>query len=169
MIHLKQLICTLVCLFAVAGCATQLGKNKPGLTGEDKKESTQTARDLETMYQSGRKYQEEARFTEAITTYENILAIDPHYSEAHNGLGVIYSIQGKFEPALQHLQRAVALAPLASHLRNNLGYTYFLLGRKPEAISEFEQALRLDPGNEKARANIATIRNKVDTAETIGE
>lgn len=169
MVNLKQLLCILACLFVVAGCATPPGKNKLGLTSEGRKDSTQTTHDLETMYQLGRKYQDEAQFAEAITTYENILAIDPNYAEAHNGLGVIYSIQGRFEPALQHLQKAVALAPLASHLRNNLGYTYLLLGREPEAISEFEQALRLDPENEKARANLAAIRNKTDTTDTKGE
>ena len=169
MFNFKQLPCILACVFLLVGCATQPGKNKMGSASADGKENVQTTHDLETMYQLGRKYQDEARFLEAITTYENILSINPNYAEAHNGLGVIYSIQGKFEPALQHLQRAVALAPLASHLRNNLGYTYFLLGRKPEAISEFEQALRLDPGNEKARANLAAIHSKADTTDTTGE
>ncbi len=169
MFNFKQLPWILACIFLLAGCATQPGKNKMGSTSNDVKESVQITHDLETMYQLGRKYQNEARFPEAITTYENILAIDPNYAEAHNGLGVIYSIQGRFEPALQHLQKAVALAPLASHLRNNLGYTYFLLGRRPEAINEFEQALRLEPENEKARANLAAIRSKTDTTDTTGK
>lgn len=169
MFNLKHLLGLLTCLFLLAGCATQPGESKLGSAGTGGKEGISATHDLEIMYQLGRKYQDEAQFAQAITTYENILSIDPNYAEAHNGLGVIYSIQGKFEPALQHLQRAVALAPLASHLRNNLGYTYFLLGRKPEAISEFEQALRLDPANEKARANIAAIRSKADTMDTTGE
>lgn len=163
MFNLTQRLWILVCLFLLAGCATQPGKNKPGSTDKSGKESQQIARDLEKLYQSGRNYQEEAQFAEAITAYENILAIDPHYAEAHNGLGVIYAIQGKFEPALQHLQKAVALAPLASHLHNNLGYAYLLMGRKAEAISAFERALQLDPENLSARANLNVIRNKTET------
>lgn len=163
MINLKQLLWILASLFILAGCATQPGKNKAGPTGNAGKDSQQIVLELEAKYQLARSYQEEAQFADAITAYENILMIDPDYAEAHNGLGVIYSIQGKFEPALQHLQRAVALAPLASHLHNNLGYTYLLLGREDEAIRSFEQALRLDPENQKARANLAAIRNKTDT------
>jgi Tfp pilus assembly protein PilF len=163
MFNIKQLLWILACLLLLAACAAQPGKNKLGSADNTGKDSQQIARDLEKMYQLGRSYQDEAQFPEAITAYENILAIDPNYAEAHNGLGVIYSIQGKFEPALQHLQKAVALAPLASHLHNNLGYTYLLLGQEPEAIKAFEQALRLDPENFKARANLAAIRNKTNT------
>ena len=81
MFNFKQLPWILACIFLFAGCATQPGKNKMGSTSGDAKESAQTPHDLETMYQLGRKYQDEARFTEAITTYENILAIDPNYAE----------------------------------------------------------------------------------------
>lgn len=163
MFNLTQLSWLLASLLLLAGCATQPGKSSLESTSVNRKDSQQIARDLEKMYRLARKYQDEAQFAEAITTYENMLAIDPNYAEAHNGLGVIYSIQGDFDPALQHLQQAVALAPLASHLHNNLGYTYLLLGRKSEAISAFEQALRLDPENLHARANLTAIRNQTET------
>ncbi|MDV6343378.1 tetratricopeptide repeat protein [Nitrosomonas sp. Is37] len=174
MFNLKQLLGILTCLFLLAGCASQQNKNQlesTGSTGNGGKVSQQITHDLEAMYQSGRTYQEEASFPEAITTYENILAIDPDYAEAYNGLGVIYAIQEKFEPALLHLQKAITLEPLASHLHNNLGYTYLLMGREAEAIRSFKQALRLDPGNQKARANLTAIhyKNRTDTTSTTRE
>jgi Flp pilus assembly protein TadD len=162
MSNLKRLLYIMGCLILFTGCATQPGSYQRGSTGMPEKDNQQIARDLERMYQQGRQYQQEAQFSEAITIYENILAIDPNYAEAHNGLGVIYAIQGKYEPALQHLHRAVSLAPLATHLHNNLGYAYLLAGREAEAISAFEQALRLDPENSGARANLNAIRNQID-------
>lgn len=162
MCNLKRLLWVLGCLILFAGCATQPGKYQHGSTGNSEKDSQQIARELERMYQQGRQYQEEAQFPEAITIYENILATNPNYAEAHNGLGVIYAIQGRYEPALQHLHRAVSLAPLATHLHNNLGYAYLLAGREAEAIKAFEQALRLDPENSGARANLNAIRNQID-------
>lgn len=163
MFNLKRLLWMLGCLLVFTGCASQPGKHPWKTTGATEKNSQQTARDLERMYQIGRNYQQEAQFSEAITTYQNILAIAPDHAEAHNGLGVIYSIQEKYEPALQHLQRAVSLAPLASHLHNNLGYTYLLMGRETEALGAFEQALSLDPDNLAARANLNAIRHKTET------
>lgn len=162
MFNLKQWLSLLGCLILFTGCASQPGKHLSESTGNNKKDNQQVARDLQQMYQSARQYQEEAHFAEAITTYENILAIDPNYAEAHNGIGVIYAIQGRYELALQHLQKAVALAPLASHLHNNLGYAYLLQGRESEAVSAFEKALRLDPENLNARANLAAIHNKTN-------
>lgn len=163
MFNLKQRLWILGCLMLFTGCASQPGKYPMGSAGATEKNNQQIAHDLERMYQLGRKYQEEAQFSEAITTYENILAINPNYAEAHNGLGVIYAIQGKFEPALQHLQKAVSLSPLASHLHNNLGYAYLLMGREAEAIRAFEHALQLDPENLNARANLNALRNPTDT------
>nr|WP_281722362.1 tetratricopeptide repeat protein [Nitrosomonas nitrosa] len=163
MVNLKRLLMVLGCLLLFTGCASQLGKQATGSAGVSEKNQQQLTQRMEEMYQLGRKQQEAAQFSEAITTYEHILAINPNHAEAHNGLGVIYAIQGRFEPALQHLQKAVSLAPLASHLRNNLGYAYLLMGRDAEAIGAFEHALRLDPENVNARANLNAIRNKTET------
>lgn len=163
MFNSNQLLWMLSCLLLITGCASQPGKHSMGSSGASEKNQQQLAQRMEEMYQLGRKQQEAVQFSEAITTYEHILAIDPNHAEAHNGLGVIYAIQGRFEPALQHLQKAVSLAPLASHLRNNLGYAYLLMGRDAEAIGAFEHALRLDPENVNARANLNAIRNKTET------
>lgn len=158
MLHcLRQLLSLTACFLFLVGCATQSANNL--LTQSDTLGAKkQNGPDLVKLYLQGKKHQENAQYSEAVSAYEAILAKDPDFVEAHNGLGVIYSVQEKFELALNHLQTAVRLAPLAAHLHNNLGYTYFLLGQNEKAIKEFEQSLHLDPDNEKAQFNLSLIQ-----------
>lgn len=158
MLHcLRQLLSLAVCFLFLVGCATQSANNL--LTQSDTVGAKkQNGADLVKLYLQGKKYQENAQYSEAVSAYEAILAKDPDFVEAHNGLGVIYSVQEKFELALNHLQTAVRLAPLATHLHNNLGYTYFLIGQNEKAIKEFEQSLHLDPDNVKAQFNLSLIQ-----------
>lgn len=161
MLHcLRQLLSLAGCFLLLVGCATQSTNSL--LTQNDAPSAKkQMGPDLVKLYLQGKKYQENANYSEAISAYEAILAKDPDFVEAHNGLGVIYSAQEKFELALQHLQTAVKLAPLATHLHNNLGYTYFLLGQDEKAIKAFEQSLYLDPENERAQFNLSLAHQKI--------
>lgn len=160
MLHcLRQLLSLAVCFLFLVGCATQPTNNL--LTQSDTPGAKkQNGADMVKLYLQGKKYQENAQYADAVLAYEAILAKDPDFVEAHNGLGVIYSVQEKFELALQHLQTAVKLAPFATHLHNNLGYTYFLLGQDEKAIKAFEQSLYLDPDNERAQFNLSVAYQK---------
>lgn len=161
MLHcLRQLLSLTACFLFLVGCATQSANNL--LTQSDTLGAKkQNGSDMVKLYLQGKKHQENAQYADAVLAYESILAKDPDFVEAHNGLGVIYSVQEKFELALQHLQTAVKLAPFATHLHNNLGYTYFLLGQDEKAIKAFEQSLYLDPDNERAQFNLSVAYQKL--------
>lgn len=106
------------------------------------------------FYQLGRYYQGQDRLALAAEAYQKALAIDPGFTEAHNGLATIYAIQGKYEQAHQELKAAIATAPDAARLYNNLGYLNFLEGRNAEAIAAFTKATELEPANQKAWNNL---------------
>lgn len=161
MLKIKRQVWVLVCVFFLGGCALPPGKDKPGLNAGAKPDAQHTIIDAGRMYQSGRSHQEQNNYSQALAAYKKTLAVDPDYVEAHNGLGVVYSLQGQHELALQHLQMAISLAPMASHLHNNLGYAYLLQGRASEAANAFEQSLRLDPKNQEARSNLAVAYERM--------
>lgn len=157
MFKVRKLVLALGCATVLGGCASssEMWSVKPVMNIKH------AAKDSESMYRLGRYYQGKINYTEAIAAYEKALAADPNYVEAHNGLGVAYSLQGRHELAQRHLARAIELAPNAVHLHNNLGYAYLIQGRDGEAAAAFEQALRLEPANQKALANLAIAYERV--------
>lgn len=114
-------------------------------------------------YRLGRYYQGQNRLELAIESYQKALAIDPHFTDAHNGLGTVYASQGKYEQALAEFNAVIATAPGAAHIYNNLGYLNFLEGNYTEAVIAFTHATSLDPGNEKARNNLSMAMAKIDS------
>lgn len=156
MFKVRKIVLALGCATVLGGCASnEMWSVKPVTNIKH------AAKDSESMYRLGRYYQGKINYAEAIAAYEKALVADPAFVEAHNGLGVVYSLQGRHELAMLHLAKAIELAPNAVHLRNNLGYAYLIQGRDGEAAAAFEQALRLDPANRKAMANLAIAYERV--------
>lgn len=106
------------------------------------------------MYQMGRYYQGQQRYSLAIDAYKKAVAIEPGYVEAHNGLGVIYARLAKYDEAIAALIRAQQHAPNAAHIYNNLGYAYYLQGQYQQAVVTLKQAVALDPSNQLAQTNL---------------
>ncbi len=156
MFKVRKIVLALGCATVLGGCASnEMWSVKPVTNIKH------AAKDSESMYRLGRYHQGNMKYTEAIAAYEKALVADPAFVEAHNGLGVVYSLLGRHDLALVHLAKAIELAPRAVHLHNNLGYAYLIQGRDGEAAGAFEQALRLDPANRKALDNLAIAYERV--------
>ena len=108
----------------------------------------------EALYQLGRYYQGQNRFTEAINAYSKALKAEPGFAEANNGLGVIYSRQGKYAEAIEAFKAAIKSTPKAAHLYSNMGYAYYLHGQYVESVKALQQATALDPTNKRALNNL---------------
>ncbi|HEY9277240.1 MAG TPA: LytR C-terminal domain-containing protein [Methylotenera sp.] len=129
----------------------------------------------EAMYQLGRYYQGQNRFTEAVNAYLKALNADANFVEARNGLGVVYSRQGKYREAIEAFQAAIQQAPKAAHLYSNMGYAYYLQGEYAESVKALQQATALDPKNQRALNNLGqayakagnTTRSALAFAEAI--
>jgi Flp pilus assembly protein TadD len=122
----------------------------------------------EAEYRAGRDFQGQMRYDRAATAYRNVLAEYPDHAEAHNALGVVYSVQGLTRQAEQEFTAAIAAAPWLSHLHNNLGYLYLQLGRTQDAIVELEQARMLDPANLHALNNLALAEQNAGRRDAAG-
>jgi tetratricopeptide (TPR) repeat protein len=60
-------------------------------------------------YDLGNIYYERGMFYEAITEYENAIAIHPNFPEAHNNLGNAYYKINNYSDAANHFEKALAL------------------------------------------------------------
>jgi tetratricopeptide (TPR) repeat protein len=119
----------------------------------------------ENLYQMARYHHRKISYATAIEFYQKVLAVNPDYIEAHNGLGVIYSTQGQHPLALEHFQKAIRIAPSATYLYNNLGYAHLIQGQNSEAVAAFQEALNFDPHNSKARQNLAMAQKRMGMIE----
>lgn len=158
--RLKTIVSVIAGVFAVMGCASPKQEQLAG----PYLRPTQTVRhgaDLQALYQTGRYFQGQGRYEQAIDAYRQVLAANPNHVDAHNALGVIHSLQNRSELAEQAFRAALDIASDAARVHNNLGYHLMVNGRVEEALASFERARALEPLDAMVAANIATARDKL--------
>lgn len=80
------------------------------------------------------------RYDAAVEQYQQVLELDPNFSEAQGGLGVTFALQGKLQDAIVHLRKAEQLDTDPEFL-GMLGYTYALAGDKAQARGILRQLM----------------------------
>jgi hypothetical protein len=173
MFKLKPIVLGICSASLAAGCAW----NGPSDLAKLRVQPMTSVRDAvskpDDMYQLGRYYQGQMRYELAASAYRKALAIDPNFAEAHNGLGVVYSMQGNQQQAVEEFNAAIALAPKGAHLYNNLGYAYLLQGQNDKAAAALEKAVGLEPDNQRAMTHLQTaylnLGNNPDKAKQLAD
>jgi tetratricopeptide (TPR) repeat protein len=93
------------------------------------------------------------RREEAISCYDQALALDPRYATAWSNKGKALAELGRREEAISCYDQALALDPRHAAAWNNKGSALCNLGRREEAISCYDQALAIDPRDAAAWDN----------------
>jgi tetratricopeptide (TPR) repeat protein len=161
----RRYVWALGCFSALAGCAQLYSGNdysRMNISPVMRVEQADLSADR--LYNLGRYHHRRIEYLDAIAAYEQALALDPEYIEAHNGLGIVYALLKRHELSLQHFRKAVSLAPIATYLHSNIGYAFQLQNRYSEALEAYQEALRLDPDNHKARKNVANLSQQLGLA-----
>ena len=70
-----------------------------------------------------------------MTSYQQVLRLDPNHVEALNNMGVALHAQGKIDEAMACLRRAVALKPDYADAHSNLGNALKEQGQLDEAVA----------------------------------
>ncbi len=156
----KTIVSVIAGALAVMGCASPKQEQLAG----PYLRPAQTVRhgtDLQALYQTGRYFQGQGRYEQAIDAYRQVLAANPSHVDAHNALGVIHSLQNRSELAEQEFRVALDIAPDAARVHNNLGYHLMVNGRVEEALASFERAHALGPLDAMVAANIAVAHDKL--------
>ena len=157
---IKMLVLGLLTLLVIA-CASTTQTSSDGIYNE----SAVTARarahsDLAAAYLQQNKYEIAlAEFTEATQ-------IDPNYSPAYNGLGLVYAALGEDAKADSYFIKSIQVQPGSSEAHNNYGS--FLCARKrydesiPHFLAAVKNPLYPTPNLAYANAGICSAR-KGDT------
>jgi tetratricopeptide (TPR) repeat protein len=106
------------------------------------------------------KAQETARdgnHDEAITQFQQLLAMQADYPGAHTRLGLLLLQQDKADDAYKQFARAVALDNLDAIAFNHLAVIDRREGRFNAALDNYLKALEIDPDYAKAHLNIGIL------------
>jgi tetratricopeptide (TPR) repeat protein len=96
------------------------------------------------------------KLNDAITEYQNALALNPQLSEAHSNLGLVYNQQHNYAQALSEFRKALSINPRDAITYNGIGAALRAEKDLPGAIKNWESAVELDPHLATASYNLGT-------------
>ncbi len=93
------------------------------------------------------------RHEEALTVFDQLLAVRPDAFEALGNRGNVLCALGRHRDALVSYDRALAIRPNYPEALNNRGNALCVLGRYEEALASYSRALAYRPGDPEALHN----------------
>ena len=113
--------------------------------------------DKKTLVKKARQHLENGSLQEALRIYQDILAIDPEYSQALHDLGMIQFDAGNISEAILLLKKTTQHEDKRPDFHNNLGTVLKASGDLVAAEKAFRKALTLDRNLVPALVNIGSI------------
>jgi len=100
--------------------------------------------------------QSQGQLTEAISSYQQAIKLQPGFAEAYNGLGSAYQEQGNLKETIASCREAIGLRLGFAEAYNSLGSAYQEQGHLKEAIASYREAIWHDKKHphHKVRANL---------------
>lgn len=92
--------------------------------------------------------------SEALTSFQQVLALDDRNDRAYRGLAKVYAATGLPDKAAEAWQKAVALRPNSADAYNQFGLFELYRGNYSKAVAEFRQASSLAPANVRFMSNL---------------
>jgi len=106
----------------------------------------------------GHAYMNEGKWSEAIHSYEQAVALNPVFGQAWLGMGIALERRHRWDEALNAFIHAADADPEFAPARYLLGRSLERKGLVEEAIAEYVLAVRLDPEFEKAQKALEKLR-----------
>jgi len=133
-----------------------------------RKASELTPKDPEPHLSAGLLQERQKEFSAAEAEYKQVLAVDPHSTEAAIGLTSLYMKSGRLGEAEPLLRRLATERPDDAGIHLQLGRVLAAQSKKDDAITEIQTALKLAPADSDAQREIADLYSsagKNDLAE----
>ncbi len=103
-------------------------------------------------------------YEKAVLEYEKAIGLNPKVVEAHNGIGIAYTMLKRFPEAIQSQKNALALNPEFANAHASLGLTYLMQQNYELALKHYRQAISLS-GNNSENRNLSV---KAESYKKIG-
>lgn len=107
------------------------------------------------MYLLGLHYQEQEKYDKAVSSYQNIIAVNPDYPHSYYNIGYIALVyQENYDKAIEYMNKAIEVQPAFYRAYYNLGYAHELKGDYQKAREAYKKSLQIMPNFEKAVAGM---------------
>lgn len=110
---------------------------------------------IKSLMDAGNAKAKAGQWADAVTNFQQVLAMDPRHAQAHVQIGWAYAELQQWDDAKSHLISAVALSPDNAGAHANLAWVYAEKQRWNDAQDEAKKAIDLDPKNAYAHATLA--------------
>ena len=133
-------------LFTIYIIATGTALGAGSKTGGTALKSEQGAQPVQ-FYNQGIQLMHAKKFAEAQVKFEQALAENPNFAEAHNNLGYSLRKQGpqNYSKALEHYNKAIQLKPNLAEAYEYRGVLFLKMGRKVDAEKDLATLKALKP------------------------
>jgi tetratricopeptide (TPR) repeat protein/capsular polysaccharide biosynthesis protein len=105
-------------------------------------------------------------FTQAISIYKQLIALQPEQANLYAELGLLYSRNNQIAQAIESYQQALSINPNWAELRYNLAVIWHQLGNWQEAIDSYQKTVAIDPYYTKAYFNLAVLYDQKEQLES---
>ncbi len=142
----------------LGGCSLDLGSwgsgnDKPKQAATEKPTGTVSAQNVNDAKEHSARGQEFARSfktEQALTEFEQALALDPYNTQALYGRGLIYQGQSQHQQAIEDFTAASGLAPQRVEPLLARASSYLALTKAKEATADLDEAVQADPNSAQA-------------------
>jgi Tfp pilus assembly protein PilF len=121
----------------------KLGQNEKAIEDLIKAIASNPSFDENTYFNLGYAYAEAGLYDKAILTFDQVITVDPTYTDAYANRAIVYAVIGQRERALDDFNKAIELKPGEAVNYFNRGNFYMTTGRKELAIADFQKACSL--------------------------
>ena len=116
---------------------------------------------IEEVFSHAIKNHQEGKIDVAQDLYNQVLKINPNYSQALYNLGTIFIGLKKYQKAKEYYEKAIEINPSYADALNNLG-TIFLNSQEYQKAKEYyEKAIEINPSYADAYYNLGLTYNKL--------
>lgn len=117
-------------------------------------ESQRQMRESRVIHGVGMQHAQKQEWTEAIVSWQQAVAVDPEFADAHGNLGVALQMCGRLDEAIAAYRRAVTINANLATGWNNLGGGLFAKGELDESIAALHRATKAKPDYAEAFNNL---------------
>jgi len=89
--------------------------------------------------------------------FYDILKINPNFSEAYSGVGVVHGKLGNIDLAITDFDKAIELDSLNAKAFADRGYAYYLTNNYKKAEKDYNMALKININDESTRFNLGVL------------
>ena len=120
-----------------------------------------SSKDVQTLSLLGQYYISNGEWKKAEETLQQIIAIEPTYSEFYRSGAKRFAQMGKTEEAERYLQRAIAQNPRDAVALTQLGTLYEKNNQLDKAYDAYRKAAAADINNNTAKTSLLRVRNLI--------